>query len=90
METVYDGIKAVCDANSIELETKGSGSFLYISSIGGQKEYDGGPLSGWVYAKNGVYATVGVGGAELSPGDFIWLYYSVNLGADFQELLSSQ
>lgn len=90
VETVYDGIRAVCNANGIEIEIKGSGSFAYVSSIDGIKEFETGAMSGWVYAKNGVYSTKGIGSEKLSDGDYIWFYYSNNLGADFQETLSGR
>jgi hypothetical protein len=58
--------------------------------MGGLKEYDGGSMSGWVYAVNGVYASTGAGGTELKPGDYVWFYFSADLGADFQKILSGE
>ncbi len=88
--SVFDGLKAVCEANGIEFESSGSGAFAYVSAIGGLKERDKGPSSGWVFAVNGVYATAGAGSTELNPDDYVWFYYSSDLGADFQAILSAE
>lgn len=90
LETVLEGLKTICTANGIEVKTSGSGMFAYIRSIGGLEELDAGALSGWVFAKNNVYSNAGAGSAELSSGDIIWFYYTKDLGADFQKLLSAQ
>lgn len=89
-ETVFEGIKAACEANGIDIVSSGTGAFAYISAIGGLKEFDKGPSSGWVYAVNGVYATAGAGSMKLKPDDYVWFYYSSDLGADFQAILSGE
>ena len=88
-ETVFDGLKKFCTEQNLALETSGSGAFAYVKSIGGLKEFELGPLAGWVYAVNGVYATKGIGGASLSEGDEVVFYYTMNLGKDIMELLGS-
>ena len=88
-ETVLDGLQRFCDEQKLALDTSGSGAFAYIKSLGGLKEFELGPLAGWVYAVNGVYASKGVGGTALSAGDEVVFYYTMNLGKDIMELLGS-
>ncbi len=81
--TIYDGLEKVCGSENIKLVKKGSGAFIYILEIDNLAERQHGPLSGWVYAVDGVYATKGLGGVKLEPGGEIWLYYSQDMGMDF-------
>lgn len=60
----------------------GSGASVYVSSINGIAEFDDGPLSGWVYAVNGVKPDVSAGGYSLSPGDKLVWHYTLDLGGD--------
>lgn len=88
-ETVLDGLLRFCDEQKLALDTSGSGAFAYVKSLCGLKEFELGPLAGWVYAVNGVYASKGVGGTALSEGDEVVFYYTMNLGKDIRELLGS-
>lgn len=87
--SVYDGLRKFCSEQNIPMESSGSGAFIYVRSLCGLKEFDGGPLSGWVYVVNGVYASVGSGGMALCPGDEVVFYYTLDLGKDVQARLAS-
>lgn len=65
-----------------DLEVRGSGASTYVSSIAGLAEFDQGPLSGWVYAVNGVKPDVSAGIFSLNPGDKLVWHYTVDLGED--------
>lgn len=82
LSTVYDALKAACERENISLSIKGSGAFAYVEAIGGYAEFDGGPLSGWIYKINGVQSTRGVGAQTVAPGDAVSFYYSTDMGAD--------
>jgi len=88
LKTVADGLLKVCDDSGVAYKIRGKGTNRYIESLGGLAEFKYGPSSGWVYVKNGVYATVGVGNnsATVSQGDVVELYYTLNGGADVKAL----
>ena len=54
----------------------------YIEGIGNLYEFDCGPLSGWVYAVNGVFPNYGASQYALSDGDSVVWRYTCDLGAD--------
>lgn len=87
--SVYDGLRKFCTEQNIPMEATGSGAFVYVRALCGLREFDGGPLSGWVYVVNGVYASVGMGGMAICPGDEIVFYYTLDLGKDVQAGLAS-
>lgn len=78
-ETVYDLLIQCARAGRIPVE---SGSTSYIKAIGGIREQDFGPLSGWVYLVNGQSPSVGCDSFRLSPGDRVEWVYSLELGSD--------
>lgn len=87
--SVYDALRKFCTEQNVPMEATGSGAFTYVRSLCGLREFDGGPLSGWVYVVNGVYASVGVGGMAICPGDEVVFYYTLDLGKDVQAGLAS-
>lgn len=87
-KSVYDGLRRFCTEQNLPMESSGSGAFVYVRSLCGLAEFDNGPLSGWVYAVNGQYASVGSGGMALCAGDEIAFYYTLDLGKDVQTMLS--
>lgn len=64
------------------VKSTGSGESVYVSSINGVAEFQNGPLSGWVYAVNGVKPNVGAGSYYLKPGDKLVWHYTLDLGED--------
>lgn len=87
-KSVYDGLLRFCAEQNLPMESTGSGAFVYVRSLCGLSEFDNGPLSGWVYAVNGQYASVGSGGMALCADDEIVFYYTLELGKDVQTMLS--
>lgn len=88
-QSVYDALRKFCTEQNIPMEATGSSAFVYVRSLCGLREFDGGPLSGWVYVVNGVYASVGTGGMAICPGDEVVFYYTLDLGKDVQAGLAS-
>lgn len=83
-ETVFDVLKRICRANGIQMEfsmTPVYGS-AYIEGIGNLYEFDGGPLSGWMYSVNGTFPNVGCSSYDLQNGDVIVWRYTCDLGHD--------
>ena len=74
-DTVAKVLTRYCDDKGIAYKLRGSGKNVYIVSIGGQKEFEHGALSGWQYSVNGVRASKGAGNYALKPGDSVlWEY----------------
>ncbi|MGI6004177.1 MAG: DUF4430 domain-containing protein [Christensenellales bacterium] len=73
--TVYDALKAACEAADIPVEESGSGDMLYISAIASLAAGDCGNESGWIYSVNGESGMVSAVAMELSQGDQVsWDY----------------
>ncbi|MFZ3130288.1 MAG: DUF4430 domain-containing protein [Desulfosporosinus sp.] len=81
-ETVFDALKAIVRANQIQLQYEGSQETPYIKGINNLYEFDGGPLSGWMYSVNKLYANYGCNKTKLKNGDAIEWNYTCNLGKD--------
>lgn len=54
----------------------------YIAEIDGQKEFDKGSGSGWMFSINGKYPDVGASSVRLKNGDSIRWLYTYDLGED--------
>lgn len=83
--TAADAIALACEAEGVELETRGKGKTVYIVSIGGYGEKSAGALSGWIFKLNGVHSSVGAGSAVLSEGDRVSVYFSLDMGMDAKD-----
>lgn len=89
-ETVFDVLKQVTRNRKIQMEYKGSRGTAYIQGINGLYEFDGGPLSGWMYFVNKQPASYSCGEDKVKNGDVIEWEYTCNLGKDLgQDSLSS-
>ncbi|UUZ92562.1 DUF4430 domain-containing protein [Paenibacillus sp. P25] len=64
------------------VQSSGSGATAYVQGIDGLREFDRGPLSGWMYAVNGSFLGTGADAASLRSGDNVTWRYTVNGGAD--------
>ncbi len=80
--TVFDVLKEACEESGTELSYTGNGNTAYIVSIGGYAERSEGALSGWIYKVNGEQPGKGCGNYELSDGDRVSFYFTLDLGAD--------
>lgn len=75
-ETVFSATEKAIGTGNIK--SRGSGAMLYVEAIGGLKEYDAGPLSGWNFYVNGTIISHGSGTYEVSDGDSILWKYTTN------------
>ncbi|OJU13509.1 MAG: hypothetical protein BGN88_03770 [Clostridiales bacterium 43-6] len=80
--SVFDATKFACRLQKKVIETKGSGSMVYVSGIAGIMEYDYGGQSGWLYCVNNDFATAKTssGAFLLKDQDKITWYYTKNMG----------
>ena len=77
-ETVLDLTTRILAENGISYESKNG----YMVSIDGQKEFDKGKDSGWMFTVNGVFMEVGAGSVRLEDGDRISWVYTHDMGKD--------
>ncbi|MPM10687.1 hypothetical protein SDC9_57021 [bioreactor metagenome] len=73
--TVWDAVKKVLTANSLDYEAESSSLGVYVASVNGLAEFDRGANSGWKYSVNGKAPGVSIGSYPLSDGDEVVLYY---------------
>lgn len=81
-ETVFDALKLVVRANKIQMQYEGSKGKPYINGINNLYEFDGGPISGWMYCVNKLYANYGCNETKLKNGDAIEWNYTCDMGKD--------
>jgi hypothetical protein len=83
-ETVYDVLVREMRNNGIHMESVFTPLYnsAYIEGINNLYEFDGGPLSGWMYSVNGWYPNYGCSQYSLSDGDIIQWRYTCDLGND--------
>lgn len=81
-ENAFDILKTIVRDKKIHMEYEGSKGTPYIRGINNLYEFDGGPLSGWMFCVNKVYPNYGCGEYKLKAGDVIEWNYTCNLGKD--------
>ena len=81
-DTAFTLLKRVADQKGISIKSIGSGAELYVQAIDGLAEFDGGPLSGWMYSVNGVFPNHSAGTYILKDGDILRWQYTKDLGKD--------
>jgi hypothetical protein len=83
-ESVFDVLKREMMNAQIHLEFVNTPIYnsAYIEGINNLYEFDGGPLSGWMYTVNGKFPNYGCSRYALAAGDVIELVYTCDLGAD--------
>ena len=68
-------IVQVLNAHGIDYDFQDYGWSLYIAMIDGDREFDQGSMSGWMYSVNGVLPAVGSQAKLLKDGDeILWFY----------------
>ncbi len=79
--TVYDVLRAVCDAEDIALDSQFTPIYgtYYIRGIGNLYEFDCGSESGWKYSVNSDMPGVGCSGFTLEAGDRIEFFYDYKI-----------
>jgi len=86
-DTVFDITKAATTANSITLDSSGSGASVYIKGIDNLYEFDEGSGSGWMYKVNGKFPSKSSGSYEVSTGDVIIWQYTLDMRETLKESL---
>lgn len=85
-DTVFDIVQRITRYEKIQFEYQGASENIYqsayIQGINYLYEFSCGPLSGWMYAVNDNFPSVGVSQFKLKDGDQIALYYTCDLGRD--------
>lgn len=84
-ETVFDVLKLVVRENKIPMQYEGSKGTPYIKGINNLYEFDGGPLSGWMFSVNKVYTNYGCNQTKLKNGDLIEWNYTCDMGKDLAQ-----
>ncbi len=81
-KTAADAIDKALTEAGIPYENAGGN---YISSVGGLAEFDGGPMSGWLFTVDGAYPDVGIAGYVLTKDVSIVLRYTDNYMQEFPQ-----
>lgn len=83
-ESVFDVLQRAMKEAGIPMEFTSVPVYgsAYIEGIANLYEFDGGPLSGWVYSVNGVFPNYGCSKYTLKDGDQVLWQYTCDLGAD--------
>jgi len=81
-ETAY----SILRRNELGLQVRSSGhavwAGMYVEAINNWGEFDGGPLSGWMYVVNGIFPDFSSSLYELQDGDVLHWLYTYDLGVD--------
>ena len=81
-DTAFTILKREVENRSIPIKFSGIGPTIYVKSINNLGEFDGGPLSGWMYSVNGEFPQYSAGIYELEKDDILRWQYTKNLGED--------
>ena len=83
-ETVFDVLMRAARAAGLHLEFEKTPLYggVYVEGIGNLYAFDGGELSGWVYAVNGDFPSVSASAYTLADGDTVEWMYTCDLGRD--------
>ena len=83
-QSVFDVLQRAMQEAGIPMEFTSVPVYgsAYIEGIANLYEFDGGPLSGWVYSVNGVFPNYGCSKYTLKDGDQVLWQYTCDLGAD--------
>ena len=83
-ESVFDVLLRAARAAGLHLEFEKTPLYggVYVEGIGNLYAFDGGELSGWVYAVDGVFPEVSASAYVLADGDTVEWIYTCDLGRD--------
>ena len=83
-ESVFDVLLRAARAAGLHLEFEKTPLYggVYVEGIGNLYAFDGGELSGWVYAVDGVFPEVSASAYVLADGDTVEWIYTCDLGKD--------
>lgn len=86
-DTAFTALMRAANERNIPVIYSGSGASIYVRGINGLSEFDGGPLSGWMYSVNGVFPNYSAGLYTLKAGDVLRWQYTTSLGEDLGQLV---
>ena len=83
-ESVFDVLLRAARTAGLHLEFEKTPLYggVYVEGIGNLYAFDGGELSGWVYAVGGVFPEVSASAYVLADGDTVEWIYTCDLGRD--------
>lgn len=83
-ESVFDVLQRITREKKIHMEFRNTPMYnsAYIEGINNLYEFDGGPLSGWMYKVNDWFPNYGCSRYAVKDGDKIEWVYTCDLGAD--------
>lgn len=85
-DTAYTVLQRIAKEKGIDVKATGAGPDVYVKTIAGLSEFDGGQKSGWMYSVNGVFPQVSAGIYTLLDGDVLRWQYTRNLGEDLGQV----
>ncbi|MFX3636223.1 MAG: S-layer homology domain-containing protein [Candidatus Pristimantibacillus sp.] len=80
--TAYSVLQTAASANGITIQARTTSMGIYVEGINGLKEFDKGPLSGWMYRVNGEFPGYSADSYTVKAGDRIEWVYTIDLGND--------
>lgn len=83
-ESVFNVLQREMRRHRIHMASRFTPVFnsAYVEAINNLYEFDGGPLSGWMYSVNGWFPNFGSSRYLLTPGAVIEWHFTVDLGRD--------
>lgn len=81
-DTAFSLLERVCAERGLALEAQRGIGSVYVQGIGGVREFDCGPLSGWLFRINGEIRSTDSGSVVLQDGDILEFLYTCELGED--------
>ena len=85
-DTAYTVLHRIAGEKGIDVIATGTGPDVYVKTIAGLSEFDGGQKSGWMYSVNGEFPQFSAGIYTLQAGDVLRWQYTRNLGEDLGQV----
>ncbi|WP_304442368.1 DUF4430 domain-containing protein [Sporosarcina sp. P21c] len=85
-DTAYTVLRRIAGEKGIDVIATGAGPDVYVKTIAGLSEFDGGQKSGWMYSVNGDFPQFSAGIYTLQDGDVLRWQYTRNLGEDLGQV----
>ena len=85
-DTAYTVLDRIAKEKGIDVLATGTGPDVYVKTIAGLSEFDGGQKSGWMYSVNGDFPQFSAGIYTLEDGDVLRWQYTRNLGEDLGQV----
>ncbi|MDR3645030.1 MAG: DUF4430 domain-containing protein [Clostridia bacterium] len=78
-DTAYSVLIRACRQHNIRYDASGF-DMVYVKGIGNLEQFDGGPMSGWIFRVNGVVPGAASNKFTLKPGDLVEWIYTLDAG----------